>query len=162
MRTVDIYIDTSLKGPRRKDGSCLYILSFTTAKGLTADLGQWIRVEDTTENQLTLLGLEAALSHLREPCRLILHLECTYLASALESRWYEKWREAGWMNAKNVPVRDAEIWCTIEYLLNAHEFQVCLKQPHTYREWMHRELTWKAERNRSLRQQAKGTRNQNL
>ena len=145
MRTVDIYIDTSLKGPRRKDGSCLYILSFTTAKGLTADLGQWIRREDTTENQLTLLGLESALKHLQEPCRLILHLECAYLASALENRWYEKWREEGWMNAKNVPVRDAEIWRSIEYLLNAHDFQVCLKQPHTYREWMHRELTGKSD-----------------
>ena len=73
MRTVDIYIDTSIKGPRRRDGECLYILAFRAQNGATADMGRRIRREETTENQLALLGLEAALRHLREPCRLILH-----------------------------------------------------------------------------------------
>ena len=139
MRTVDIYIDTSIKGPRRRDGACLYILAFQS-NGKTADRGRQIRHEKTTENQLTLLGLEAALRHLKEPCHLILHLECTYVASALQNRWFDEWRHNGWMNAKNKVVSDADTWQAIEYLLNAHAFEVVLKQPHTYREWMRREL----------------------
>lgn len=140
MRTVDIYIDTSIKGPRRRDGACLYILAFRSGSGKTADMGRWIRRRETTENQLVLLGLEAALRHLKEPCRLVLHLECTYVASALQNRWFDTWRHNGWMNAKNEVVRDADIWQAIEYLLNAHSFEVALKQPHTYRDWMRREL----------------------
>lgn len=140
MKTVNIYIDTSIKGPRRRDGACLYILAFCSGSGKTADAGRRIRQEDTTENQLALLGLEAALKRLREPCRLILHLECAYVASALQNRWLETWRYNGWMNAKNAPVRDAGTWQAIEYLLNAHEYEVKLKQPHTYRDWMRREL----------------------
>lgn len=140
MKTVDIYIDTSIKGPRRRDGECLYILAFRSQNGITADMGRRIWREETTENQLALLGLEAALRHLREPCRLILHLECTYVASALQNHWYDEWRSRGWMNAKNEVVRNADIWQAIEYLLNAHSFEVILRQPHTYREWMRREL----------------------
>lgn len=141
MRTVDIYIDTSIKGPRRRDGTCLYILAFQAANGKTADRGRRIQRADATENQLTLLGLEAALRHLKEPCRLILHLECTYVASALQHRWFDEWRHNGWMNAKNKVVSNADTWQAIEYLLNAHVFEVVLKQPHTYRDWMRRELT---------------------
>lgn len=140
MRAVDIYVDTSIRGPRRGDGSCMYILSFTDGGGRTADAGGRIRRTDTTENQLALLALEAALGRLREPCALELHLECAYLAAALENRWYDRWRRDGWMNAKNAPVRDAETWRSIRCLLNAHEFRVLLGQPHPYREWMGREL----------------------
>ena len=140
MKAVDIYIDTSIKGPRRRDGSCLYILAFAAGNGKVADTGGRIQREGTTENQLTLLGLETALKRLREPCRLTLHLECAYMASVLQNRWFDSWRYNDWMNAKNEPVRDADIWQSIEYLLNAHEYRVELKQPHTYRDWMRREL----------------------
>lgn len=62
------------------------------------------------------------------------------MASALQNRWFDGWRYNDWMNAKNEPVRDADTWQSIEYLLNAHEFRVELRQPHTYRDWMRREL----------------------
>lgn len=140
MKAVDIYIDTSIKGPRRRDGSCLYILAFAAGNGRVADTGGRIRREGTTENQLALLGLDAALKRLRESCRLTLHLECAYVASALQNRWFDGWRYNDWVNAKNEPVRDADTWQSIEYLLNAHEFRVELRQPHTYRDWMRREL----------------------
>lgn len=141
MRTVDIYIDTSIRGPRRGDGGCMYILAFTAGNGVTADAGGRVGRTDTTENQLALLGLEAALKRLREPCRLVLHLECGYLAAALDNRWYEAWKYSAWMNAKNRPVRDAETWRSVECLLNAHDFRVVLRQPHPYREWMRTELS---------------------
>lgn len=140
MKEVSVYVDTSIKGPRRRDGMCLYILSFQAANGKVADMGRRIMRKDTTENQLTLLGLEGALKHLKVPCALCLYLECAYVATAISEKWYEKWRYGGWMNAKNKPVRDAEIWQSIEYLLNAHEVEVRLKQENPYRGWMWREL----------------------
>lgn len=140
MRVVDIYIDTSIKGPKRRDGTVMYILAYRAANGKTADTGDRINREDTTENQLTILGLEAALKRLNTPCRLVLHLECPYVAAVLENRWYEQWRYNGWMTAKNEPVRDTGTWQSIEYLLNAHEFEVRLKGSHTYRQWMQRTL----------------------
>lgn len=140
MKTVHIYIDTSIKGPRRRDGVVQYILAFEASNGKTADMGDKIKKEDTTENQLTLLGLEAALKRLNTACRLVLHLENTHVAAVLKNKWYEQWKYNGWMSKKNEPICDAETWESIQYLLNAHEFEVVLKQEHTYRDWMRREL----------------------
>jgi len=137
--TVDIYIDTDIKGPRRRDGAYLYIIAVHTDKG-TADAGNRIRAEDTTENQLTLMAIKTALKRINKPSHIVFHLECAYVANALKNRWYEEWRRHNWQTAKNDTVKDAEIWRDIEYLLNAHDFEVRLKEPHTYRNWMQRTL----------------------
>ena len=139
MRTVDIYIDTSIKGPKRRSGSYLYIIAMDTSAG-TADIGNMASLEDTTENQAVLTALEAALKRITKPCRLIIHLECPYVAGALKNKWYEQWRQQAWMTKKGKPVSDTEKWQSIQYLLNAHDFEVRLKEPHTYRDWMQRTL----------------------
>ena len=139
MKTVEIYIDTSLKGPRRRDGWWTYIIAMETSQG-TADIGDTGKAENTTENQATLIALETALKRLNKPCYLILHLECEYVANVLTNGWLEQWHYGGWMTKKNKPVADSEKWSAIQYLLNAHQFLVKLKEPHTYREWMQRKL----------------------
>ena len=153
MKEVDIYIDTDIKGPRRRPGHYLYIIATLTSAG-PADTGSSGYLPDTTENQATLTGLETALKRLREGTRLTIHLECPYVASALENGWYRTWREHGWMNARNRPVCDDTIWRSIESLLNAHVFEVRLKEPHTYREWMRRTLQEKALQDQESKTQA--------
>ncbi len=139
MKTVDIYVDTSIKGPRRRDGWWTYIIAMETGSG-TADAGDTGKAEDTTENQATLIALEIALKRLNRPCHLVMHLECEYVGNALLNGWLEQWKWNGWMTAKNKPVSDAEKWRSIQELLNAHDFDVCIKEPHTYREWMKTKL----------------------
>ena len=140
MKYINIYIDTSIKGPRRRDGACQYIIAYEATNGKVADTGNRIFVEDTTENHLAIIGLQAALSRLKAPCHINLYLECFYVAAALRNRWYLEWRYADWMTAKGNPVQDAEMWQDIESLLCPHTFQVFLKQPHPYRDWMRMEL----------------------
>lgn len=140
MKHVAVYIDTSLKGPRRGNGVCQYIIAYEALNGKTADTGSRISREDTTENQLTAAGLAAALLRLKTPCSISLYLECPYAAAVLQNGWYQEWRYSGWMTAKGKPVQDAGLWQEIETLLCPHTIQVFLKQPHPYREWMRREL----------------------
>lgn len=134
-----IYIDTSMKGPKKKGGWYTYIVAVETTKGI-ADTGDTVKAEDATENQATLMALEAALKRLKSPCHLSLYLENDYVASALQNGWVDNWRYNGWMTTKNKPVADAEKWRSIQEILNEHDFEVCLKQPHTYREWMRGKL----------------------
>ena len=144
MKTVDIYVDASIKGPRRRDGWWTYIIAFQTGSG-TADAGDTGKAENTTENQATILGLEAALKRINTSCHLVLHLECEYVARVLINGWLEQWPYNGWMTAKNKPVSDCENWQSIRSLLSGHDFEVRLKEPHTYREWMQRKLKEKEE-----------------
>lgn len=136
---VNIYIDTDIKGPQKKDGAYIYILSALTAKG-TADAGNMKVMENATENSLTLAALGTALKRVNGSCSLVLWLECPYVAAALENRWFENWEKNGWMTSRKEPVKDAEKWQNILKLLDGHDFEVRLKEPHTYREWMRRTL----------------------
>ena len=140
MKYVNIYIDTSIRGPRRDDGACLYIIAYEASNGKVADAGDVLVDKDTTENHLTITGIRAALLRLKFPCHITLYLECSYVAAALQNRWYLEWRYSGWITARGKPVQDALIWQEIERLLYPHTFDVVLKQPHPYREWMDREL----------------------
>ena len=56
MKEVNIYICTSIRGPQRRDGAGMYILSYTAANGKTADKGNMVFCQDTTENQLAVLA----------------------------------------------------------------------------------------------------------
>lgn len=137
---VNIYIDTGIRGPQKRDGSYLYLLEARLQDGRNADVWKWVPLEQTTENQAAVYALEEALGRLKRPCSLTIWTECPYLAAALENRWYARWREQNWETARGEPVKDAEKWQSIEYLLNAHGFRVRLKEHHAYRDWMRREI----------------------
>lgn len=140
MKTVDIYIDTSLRGPGRKpEGRWMYIIAAETQKG-TADTGESGRLENTSENQLNVTALDKALERLRIPCRIILHVECDYLAAAIRNRWYEEWKYHNWQNARGKPVADTELWQRIEWNIQCHEVEVVLRRHHEYRDWMEMEM----------------------
>lgn len=144
MHVVNIYIDTNIRGPRHRPGKYLYIIAMDTNVGV-ADVGNVVSVNDTTENQATLLGLEAALKRINKPCHLVLYLECKYVSTSLREGWIEKWKQQDWKNARGKPVSDEKIWRNIEYLLMKHEFEVRLQEPHTYRDWMRRTLSEKED-----------------
>ncbi len=144
MRTVEIFIDTGIKGPKPRDGLYMYIMATETSSG-TADVGNSSYLEDTTEHKATLVALEEALKRLKQPCQLEIYMEDSYVAAVLVNGWIKGWQENGWLNAKKEPVADKEKWSSIQYLLNAHTFQIHIKEHHSYREWMARTIKEKEE-----------------
>ncbi|MBQ7925923.1 MAG: hypothetical protein IJ335_06465 [Lachnospiraceae bacterium] len=147
MRTVEIYIDTGIKGPKPRDGLYMYIIATQTNRG-SADAGNSEYLENTTEHKATLMALEAALKRLNQPCQLEIYMEDSYVAAVLQNGWAEGWKNNGWRNAKNELVEDAEKWRSIQSLLNGHEVQVHVKKHHSYREWMARTIREKEEEHR--------------
>lgn len=138
-KVVNIYLATSIRAPSRQPGCYLYILETQTAKG-PATITKKELLEESTENQSTLLALCEALGRLRMSCSLHLYLDCSYVAAALSQGWYREWEYHSWMNKKGRPVTDGEIWRQTSSLLRPHDFQVHLKEPHSYREWQQREV----------------------
>ena len=139
MKTVNLYIASSIRGPARRDGQYIYILEADTAKG-PATLTNKKALLGTTENQSVIYALCSALSRLREPCRLEIYTDCVYLATVLTQGWLMEWKYAGWQNKRGCSVKDAEKWREISYFLDAHDFNVHLHEFHSYKEWMTREV----------------------
>lgn len=139
MKQVDIYLETSIRGPRRASGSYMYIIAVKTSKG-TADCGNDGHMEDTTWNRATLEALKEALGRLNSPCEITIWTDCKYVASALSNKWFESWMKNGWKTAKRQNVSDSETWQQVIELLSLHSFRVMFNEKHEYKEWMIKEL----------------------
>lgn len=136
---VNIYINTSIRGPRRRAGKYMYILMVETSKG-PADLGKMESSESTTENQANLLALEAALKRLKTQTDLTIWTECSYVAAALRNRWFEEWSKNDWKTVRGTPVADSEIWRSIQEMLGPVVPEIKYKENHEYKNWMERKL----------------------
>ncbi len=63
-------------------------------------------------------GLEA----LREPCKVTLHADSTYVGQGITS-WMKGWKSRGWKRkdgGRLVPVKNAELWQQLDKLMQTH------------------------------------------
>jgi len=134
-KNVNIYIATTA-GPKQRRGVYMYLLETRKANGEDATRQQMLHMDDTTENQLAVCALEAALSRMTAPANLTIWTDCGYLYGTLENRQFERWRQQDWKNEKG----------DLEYLLNAHDFQMKYREHHEYKDWMSREIKQESER----------------
>lgn len=139
MEEVNLYIETNLKGPRRKEGKYIYLLECLTSKG-TQTRDARGTIDQATENQLTVTALDEGLKRLLRPVRLTIWLDCEYVAGALRNGWPQKWEKDGWVNSKGKTVADAEKWQSVLGKIRIHEIEVKTGERHEYASWMKAEL----------------------
>ena len=139
---VNLYIKVSLKGPKRKSGAYQYLLNAETSKGPHEVTELRVVEEETTVHHLTLLAFNAALGRMKKPSELHIYLEDSYVRNVFERGWLEEWKKNGWLNARNKPVVDAELWQSIVNLLDEHLYDFHVGEEHEYTEWMQ----WMMER----------------
>ena len=138
---VNLYIKVSLKGPKRKSGAYQYLLNAETSKG-PQPRGAKKNIEETTAHHLTFLALEEALGRMRKPSEIHIYLDEPYVCNVFRRGWIEEWKQNGWVNARNKPVVDAELWRNIAKLLDEHLYDFHVGEEHEYTEWMN----WKMEK----------------
>lgn len=93
---VNLYIETTVHGPRQQGGRWMYLLEFVTRRGDPVTLwkvGDW---EAEKENVLIMQALSAALDRLRLPCVINAHTGSSQIRSTIENGWLEEWQERGW------------------------------------------------------------------
>lgn len=79
MDKVNIYLYTTIKGPRAREGSYTYILEYMTEKG-PATLTEQGNLA-ATENRANLLVFIKALERIRRPCELEVYTDSEYIRS---------------------------------------------------------------------------------
>lgn len=160
MRTVDIYIGTSIRGAGRGDGkTCYSIKSKIHRRTVINQILQWqeedyestpriAAYEDTTESELVLYSLRDAVRRMNYAVRMVVHTECDYIVSAVTQRWPWNWQQNGWKTSRGKEAQDSVLWSDILNVVqeNGHEL-VAVKDHHDYLEWMR----WKFGTERTLR-----------
>ena len=139
MFKVNIYIETSIHGPAKRDGAYMYIVEYITDSGETVTRqGSGVK-EDSTELELALTAVTRALSILTKPCEIRINTQCQTILNTLGSGWHIQWEKNGWNKANGKPVKHVELWQQYRNLSGRHLILI-ENTMHSYKSWMQSEL----------------------
>ncbi len=74
----------------------------------------------TTNNRMELMAAIRGLEALKEPCRVELYSDSSYLVNAINERWLDRWLKNGWKTASRKPVENIDLWQDILKLIRLH------------------------------------------
>jgi len=77
---------------------------------------------DTTNNRMELTAAIEALAALKEPCRVNLYTDSTYVRSGI-TEWLPNWVRRGWRTAGRKPVKNQDLWQRLAALADAHQVE---------------------------------------
>jgi ribonuclease HI len=75
---------------------------------------------DTTNNRMELTAAIEALAALKEPCRVELYTDSTYVRSGI-TEWLPNWVRRGWRTAARKPVKNQDLWQRLSALTDSHD-----------------------------------------
>ncbi len=76
----------------------------------------------TTNNRMELTAAIEALRALRRHCRVRLFTDSSYVKQGIET-WIHGWKRNGWRTADKKPVKNADLWQTLDELAAGHSVE---------------------------------------
>jgi ribonuclease HI len=113
---VDIYTDGACKGNPGRGGWGARLESRGRVRELYG--GELA----TTNNRMELMGVIRALEALKKPCQVRLHTDSQYVQLGI-SKWIHAWKKNGWRTADRKPVKNADLWRTLDELAGQHDIE---------------------------------------
>ena len=144
MYHVNIYIETTIKAPAKKEGRAMWLIEFVReANPLDPVIRKgFVEFAETTEDQITLTALINALLKLTKECEICIFTKARNVLATLDTRRYEGWRAHKWVNTSQNIVKNAELWEILTELLQKHTW-VTKIETHSFESLMQTELkTW--------------------
>ena len=76
----------------------------------------------TTNNRMELLAVIRALESLNRRCAVKLHTDSQYVLKGI-SEWIINWKKRGWKTADKKPVKNEDLWRTLDALAAQHDIK---------------------------------------
>ena len=77
---------------------------------------------DTTNNRMEMMGAISALEALNRRCNVHLMTDSKYVMQGVQE-WVPKWRRNGWKTADKKPVKNQDLWETLDALAQTHTLE---------------------------------------
>lgn len=74
---------------------------------------------ETTNNRMELQAVIEALKALSRPCDVVVHTDSQYVQKGI-SEWIHGWKARGWKTAAKQPVKNDDLWKTLDQLAAQH------------------------------------------
>ena len=110
MSEVEIYTDGACKGNPGPGGWGAVLRSGTSEKELFGGEA------NTTNNRMELMAVIEALTALKRPCRITLHLDSEYVRKGI-TEWVAGWKAKGWRTSTKQPVKNVDLWQRLDALV---------------------------------------------
>jgi ribonuclease HI len=111
LNKVVIYTDGACKGNPGPGGWGVLMRS---ADGSEKELSGGER--ETTNNRMEMMAVIQALSALKRPCEVTLHLDSQYVLKGI-TEWLTGWKAKGWKTAAKQPVKNVDLWQQLDQLV---------------------------------------------
>jgi ribonuclease HI len=79
-------------------------------------------VAATTNNRMELQAAIEALSALKEPCAIDFYTDSEYVKNGVTA-WMRNWKRNGWKTQAKKPVKNEDLWRTLDPLVAKHEIK---------------------------------------
>ena len=76
----------------------------------------------TTNNRMELTAVIEALRSLKRPSRVVIYTDSQYVQKGI-TEWIGGWKARGWKTAAKEPVKNADLWRTLDELARGHEIR---------------------------------------
>ena len=76
--------------------------------------------KETTNNIMELTAVIKALESLNRTCKIIITTDSNYVKDGITD-WIKNWKSNGWKTAKKQPVKNKELWVTLDKLVSEHD-----------------------------------------
>lgn len=77
---------------------------------------------ETTNNRMELGAAIGALNALKEPCKVSLFTDSTYVQQGI-SQWITGWKKNGWKTAAKKPVKNQDLWQALDRAMQKHDVE---------------------------------------
>ena len=74
----------------------------------------------TTNNRMELMAVIEGLKALDRPCRVDLYSDSQYVVHG-RREWMDEWTKKGWKRGRNEPVKNVDLWKTLDELRQIHQ-----------------------------------------
>lgn len=136
---VNIYIETSRRGPSKGPGKYMYILEYMLKDGTPYTKDGIESFDCTFENELVLKAIIAAGKRITKPSCIRIFTGCNHVLSTTHNGWHIEWQKNGWQKKNGEPIKNAALWEELVAVLDKHAVTYT-KDEHSYRKWMREQL----------------------
>ena len=114
MKIVTIYADGACKGNPGVGGWGALLSHGTVEKEIFGGEA------NTTNNRMELRAVIEALATLKRDCDVIVYTDSAYVQKGI-SEWIHGWKRNGWRTASKQPVKNDDLWRTLDTLAQQHK-----------------------------------------
>jgi ribonuclease HI len=114
--TIDIYTDGACSGNPGPEGWGAILRYNGTEKELFGGEAA------TTNNRMEMMAVIEALRALKRPLAVRVHTDSQYVQKGI-SEWIHGWKKRGWKTADKKPVKNEDLWRTLDALAAQHRIE---------------------------------------